>query len=1046
MSSAATRVHISVIGEFAVIVDGQTFAAPAFAGRRPVELVQLLSLADGRTLLRDQVLESLWPQLDPAAGAANLRKAAHHARRALGQDDAVVLRGGSVSLFPDRPVAIDVDEFEAAAAQALTEGDPRACSEVIDGWPGELLPTARYEEWAEDRRRHVRAHRIRLYRAAQRWADLIELEPTDEAAYQALMRQAIEDGNRVAGVRWFSRLRENLARELGVTPDVTSQALYEECLEGLSTAIETTMVGRDRELTTAQRALATMVDRGHGALVVRGPAGIGKSVLCRELAAAAAAEGWSVKTTHADEPDLAYRPLVALIEEALLDRQDGAAGLHPHARAVLAAMTPMAGPADSLEGPLSRHQVVGAVQQLLRPRDGNRGVLVVLDDAHRADEASLEALAQIAMTVRGIFVILAARSAPSSTSLERLISRLRSYGGLHEIDLLPLDHADASDLVHRCAATSLPADLVARIVERSEGNPFVLAELARGVDPARPDSLPTTVSGAILDRLVDVDADTMDVLRRLAVAADDLSSASVEALTGDTGDAAAAVLDRALEKGVLVVERGRYRFRHDLVRHALVEHTAPHQRAAVHRDVARRLARIGAPAAVIARHWLAGDRPGDAVEYLLAAAEQALSLGAFADARHHLSVLLQHEADHATARRLDAEALDMMGEPGALAAYDLAIHLAEAGEADDLIAMRALAQLKLGDPPGALAAISGAEPMSVMGRLSEALTYAGAAALGHADPATGSSKAAECRRLALESGDAAAIVVASWAQAAAAHSRGELHDSVLTDLRDTSALPHLAVRVFDGQLCITQRFLYGARPYDDVISFASALADEGARLGAARGHAFGVTLRGEAELLCGRLDEAESDLVEGGRLHRAIGGATGEALALQRLAELAIRRGDRDTAAVLLSDALDLARVTDIGFHLLDRIYGTLIELSSDKDQARAVVAEAEAAVRGPLETCPGCRITFAVPAAIACAQAGDLERAHELEKSCEWLAHVVMRLPAWNAAYDEVRGHVALAEGHADQGRAMFAAAAEGFAAAGQPYDRDRCAALAAG
>ena len=53
------------------------------------------------------------------------------------------------------------------------------------------------------------------------------------------------------------------------------------------------------------------------------------------------------------------------------------------------------------------------------------------------------------------------------------------------------------------------------------------------------------------------------------------------------------------------------------------------------------------------------------------------------------------------------------------------------------------------------------------GRLSEALTYAGAAALGFADPAFGTAKAAESRRLALQTGDTASIVIASWAQAAA---------------------------------------------------------------------------------------------------------------------------------------------------------------------------------------------------------------------------------------------------------------------------------------
>jgi hypothetical protein len=300
------------------------------------------------------------------------------------------------------------------------------------------------------------------------------------------------------------------------------------------------------------------------------------------------------------------------------------------------------------------------------------------------------------------------------------------------------------------------------------------------------------------------------------------------------------------------------------------------------------------------------------------------------------------------------------------------------------------------------------------------------------------------RRLALQSGDEGALVIASWAQAAAAHARGDLHGSVWADLQETSSLPQLAVRVFDGHLCITQRFLYGSRPYAQVISFADALAAEAQRLGAARGHAFAVTLRGEARLLNGQLDAAEQDLLLGGRLHRAIGGATGEALSLQRRSELAMHRGQPDLARGLLAEALDVARQSEVGFHLLDRIYGTRIALAQDPGDAVGVLEEAEAAVRGPLETCPGCRITFAIPATIAAARAHELTLAGTHERASDYLANVVMKLPAWYAALHEARAHIALASGAQAAAREGFTAAAEGFHACGQPLDERRCRALA--
>jgi len=217
------------------------------------------------------------------------------------------------------------------------------------------------------------------------------------------------------------------------------------------------------------------------------------------------------------------------------------------------------------------------------------------------------------------------------------------------------------------------------------------------------------------------------------------------------------------------------------------------------------------------------------------------------------------------------------------------------------------------------------------------------------------------------------------------------------------------------------------------------------RIGAARGRAFAVTLRGEAKLLCGQLDEADDDLVAGAELHREIAAATGEAFALQRRAEVALHRGRQTQAVALLDEALAVARESDVGFHLLDRIYGTRIAAAPDPASALAAVEEAEVAVRGPVETCPGCRITLAVPAAIAAARAGDLGRVAQWEQAAEYLATVVMRLPAWYAALDEVKGHRAQANGDTCSAGEHFRTAAAGFEAAGQPLDAARCGACAA-
>jgi DNA-binding SARP family transcriptional activator/tetratricopeptide (TPR) repeat protein len=1041
------RVEIRVLGDFTVSVCGVEVPPERWPSLRAAQLVQLLSLAEGHRLLREQVIDALWPQLDPEAGAANLRKAAHHARQALSSRDAVVLQGGQVVLCPSKTVAIDATRFERLADAALARRDPTACAEAASAYGGELLPGSRYEEWTEGARTRLRARYLDLLRVSGQWEQLAETEPTDEPAHRELIRRELAAGNRAAAIRWYSRLRGALQQMLGVSPDRETEALYDRCVAGLRRS-GPAFVGRHMELAQVAAWLRALPGDRPGGLIVRGPAGIGKSAFSQELAALARRRGLKVVSVDAVQSSRPYGVIAAAIEQLIRDDRPVLDKVGDPARSVLAALSPLAGPSAALQGPLGRHQVIGAFRRALLAASDGGAVIVHIDDAHQIDEADADVLLHLVVTGRPVFVVLALRPPATESNLARGVSRLASGGHLTVIDLGPLPDDEAADLVEKSALQPMAAPIVERIVRVAQGNPFAALELARCAEPAGGDArMPANVREAITARLCDVDASAMSLLKCLALAGDEFDTAMAVALSEGTEGRAFALLDLALAAGVLVVSGARYRFRHELVRQALVEQIPPHQRLKVHRHAARRLAELNAPPAMIASHWLAGGSRVEAAPWLVTAASDAVRLGAFRDALRYLEPVLEHDRDHADALRLRAEALDALGEPGAVAAYLAAAKAAGESGAPDLRVKAALAQIKLGDPRGGLRLLEGVQPTTVEGRLCEALAYSGAAALGVADPAMGTQKAGEARRLALETGDTAAIVIASWAQAAAAHARGELHGSVWADLHETHHVPHLAVRVFDGQLCIMQRFLYGARPYPEVIAFADALAAEARRLGATRGHAFGVTLRGEAELLAGDLDAAEEDLTLGARLHHAIGAVTGEAFALQRLAEVELYRGRRDIARERLGEALDLARQTDVGFHLLDRIYGTRVTLGADAASAFSALEDAREAVRGPFETCPGCRITFAVPAAIAAARARRLDLAAEYERAVEYLANVVMRLPAWYAAHDEVRAHIALVSEDGEAvARTRFAAAARRFREAGQPLDAARCDELATG
>src|ERR1700686_1275155 len=89
------RVQVDVLGRFRVAFDGRVATAEAWRRTRSAALVKLLALAEEHRLHREQVMEALWPDLEPEAAAANLRKAVHFVRRALDAHDVVVLDGES---------------------------------------------------------------------------------------------------------------------------------------------------------------------------------------------------------------------------------------------------------------------------------------------------------------------------------------------------------------------------------------------------------------------------------------------------------------------------------------------------------------------------------------------------------------------------------------------------------------------------------------------------------------------------------------------------------------------------------------------------------------------------------------------------------------------------------------------------------------------------------------------------------------------------------------------------------------------------------------
>ncbi|GLZ29352.1 hypothetical protein Lesp02_15420 [Lentzea sp. NBRC 105346] len=222
--------QVRVLGGFGVTVDGKPVPNHAWRSRRAADVVKLLAIEAGHRLHREQVMDLLWPDLPAEAAGANLRKAVHYARRALGSPEAIDVEGHVLVLWPNGVVDCDLERFDRAADAALASGDARACAAAAALYGGDVLPDDRYEWWAEERRAKARTRHTALLRAAGDWTRLLELDETDEEAHRALMRRHLAAGRRREALRQFEQLREALRERIGVGPDAETVALYETAL------------------------------------------------------------------------------------------------------------------------------------------------------------------------------------------------------------------------------------------------------------------------------------------------------------------------------------------------------------------------------------------------------------------------------------------------------------------------------------------------------------------------------------------------------------------------------------------------------------------------------------------------------------------------------------------------------------------------------------------------------------------------------------------------------------------------------------------------
>ncbi|MDP9866795.1 MULTISPECIES: ATP-binding protein [Streptosporangium] len=265
------------------------------------------------------------------------------------------------------------------------------------------------------------------------------------------------------------------------------------------------------------------------------------------------------------------------------------------------------------------------------------GRTVVIEDAHWADEATLDLLAFAGRRVGGTagLLIITYRDDElgSHHPLLGVLGRLAGERSTRRIPLRPLSAAAVAHLAE-------PYGMDPREVHaRTAGNPFFVTEVLGEPGPV----VPVTVRDAVLARAARLDADARAVLDAVAVIPD---HAELSLFDGFGGGDARTAIDACVRAGMLVGEGTGVRFRHELARLSIEQTIAPARRGTLHAVVLAWLAaRPGSDPARLAYHAEeAGNGPAVLV-HAPAAAERAAAAGAHRQAADHYTQALRFVLD-----------------------------------------------------------------------------------------------------------------------------------------------------------------------------------------------------------------------------------------------------------------------------------------------------------------------------------------------------------------------------------------------------------------
>src|SRR5713101_2786056 len=634
---------IRILGSFSIDVENETSHFPT---QKAIELFAYLLLAKKR-VPREIVATALWPDVDGGVGKKQLRMTLWRLRQVLRDLPDTRLEANAATISLDCKLQIDAALFE----NLVTSTDHLAPSEqdllmqeAMHLYRGDLLEGRPYD-WCEEQREYFRSLHARLLRrlaknyrtlgnfgaAISHAGKLLEIDPSDEDAYRETILSYHLSGDRDAALSQFGRLRAALKTELGIEPSQASIELWQYVQsqgqhpipsnalrlrdEGLNNDLgRAPIVGRQQALSTLTSFINQVAAGAGCAAIVSGEAGIGKSTLVEELALEAGLRGFEV--LRGSCPGLQDSSPYQVFVQALWPRITTAERVTnaPSALKVLLStltpygVTPVSSGEFSTPTALNSAIVNETLLEQLTGKYGTKATVLILEDLHQIDKASIGLLAALLPRLRRLRLLVLGTVREEEPGSRELLSQLVSLGAAL-VQLGPLSEAEVAELIQGVLRSKHVADdLVTYTWRGTSGVPLFVLELlkflkSRGLlardrsgrwilvqtGSKMTLSIPLRVHDLIRRRMEMLDEVDRTVLSAAAVLGLEMRFDDLQELVGLSENDLVICTDRLVRTHLLAEKADGFRFPHESVRLVGISSTSKGRLRALHLKVANLL-------------------------------------------------------------------------------------------------------------------------------------------------------------------------------------------------------------------------------------------------------------------------------------------------------------------------------------------------------------------------------------------------------------------------------------------------------------------------